>query len=555
LTDTTATSHQVTPLDETTINEATIWETVADAAGDAPAIIWGSRRLSWRDFEDRAARMAAVLSDMGVGPGGRVAIDLYNCPEYLEVIFAAFKLRAVPINVNYRYRPRELTYIVENSQSAVLVFHGSLGPRVAEVARDLGRPLGLIEIPAGEPVIDGAVEYETALAAHDPAPRIERNSDDEFILYTGGTTGLPRGVVWSHASLFGMQRAQFAAHGEKIPQTLEELGEIAARLSHSERPPATLTVSPLMHGTAVFTSMGAFTLGGQVVLCESRSLDPDEICSLVGRYGIRTLAIVGDVFGRPILEALDRAEANGTPYDLSTLTRIHSVGVTWSAPIKKGLLRHGDFVLADAIAATEGGGFASSEIRRGDDVETAHFRLGPNGRVLDEDDHDVVPGSGTVGLLAAAGSLPKGYLGDPEKTARTFRMIDGVRHVVPGDMATIEADGTVVLLGRSSEVVNTGGEKVFVEEVEQVIATHPDVADVVVVGVPDDRWGHRIAALVALDPGASLTDRQVIDYVGEELADHKRPRQVVFVERVERSPSGKADRNWAKELAASSRPA
>jgi fatty-acyl-CoA synthase len=426
---------------------------------------------------------------------------------------------------------------------------------VAEVAANLGRPLGLIEIPAGEPLIDGAIEYEALVATHQPAPRIERSSDDEFILYTGGTTGLPRGVVWSHASLFGMQRGQYAPQGEKVPETLEELGEIAARLSSSDNPPATLTVSPLMHGTAVFTSMGTFTIGGRVVLCESRSLDADEICSLVSRYGIRTLAIVGDVFGRPILEALDRAAAKGAPYDLSSLVRIHSVGVTWSAPVKKGLLRHGDFVLADAIAATEGGGFASSEIRRGDDVETAHFRLGPNGRVLDENDHDVVPGSGAVGMLAAAGSLPKGYLGDPEKTARTFRMVDGVRHVVPGDMATIEADGTVVLLGRNSEVVNTGGEKVFVEEVEQVIATHPAVADVVVVGVPDDRWGHRIAALVALDPGASLSDRQVIDYVGEELADHKRPRQVIFVERVERSPSGKADRNWAKDLAASARPA
>jgi 3-oxocholest-4-en-26-oate---CoA ligase len=539
-----------TRIDETTTNEATIWEAVADAVGDAPAVIQGDRVLSWTAFEDRASRLASALAELGVGPGGRVAIDLYNCPEYLEVIFATFKLRAVPINVNYRYRERELTYIVENSHSSVVVFHGSLGARVAATAEGLGRPIGLIEIPAGEELIAGALEYEALVAAHAPAPRIERSSDDEFILYTGGTTGLPRGVVWSHASLFGMQRGQFAAQGLPVPETLEELGEVAAGLAHSEHPPATLTVSPLMHGTAVFTSMGTFVLGGRVVLCQSRSLDADEICTLVGRYGIRTLAIVGDVFGRPILEALDAAEATGEPYDLSSLTRIHSVGVTWSAPVKQGLLRHGDFVLADAVAATEGGGFASSEVRRGDDVETAHFRLGPNGRVVDENDRDVVPGSGTVGLLAAAGSLPKGYLDDPEKTARTFRVIGGVRHVVPGDMATIEADGTVVLLGRSSEVVNTGGEKVFVEEVEQVIATHPEVRDVVVVGVPDERWGHRIAALVAVTPGAALAEREVVDFVGEALADHKRPRQVLFVDEVQRSPSGKADRNWAKDLAA-----
>lgn len=543
------------PLDETTTNLATIWEAVADAVGDSPAVSQGERTLAWASFEERSARLAAGLSALGVGPGDRVAVNCYNCPEYLETVFATFKLRAVPVNVNYRYREREIAYILDNSGAKAIVFHGSLAPRVVAVAGELGRPVALVEVPAGDDLVDGAAEYEALLAAHSPVARIDRSSDDEFILYTGGTTGLPRGVVWSHASLFGMERAQLRASGLAGAGTLSDVADVAVRLTASERPPILLVVSPLMHGTAIFTSMGTLTLGGHVVLCQSRSLDADEICRLVGQYRIRSLSIVGDVFARPILDALDRAEARGEPYDLSSLERIQSVGVTWSAEVKRGLLRHADVALVDAIAATEGGGFAVSEVRRGDEVETAKFKLGSGARVIDEEGKDVVPGSGVVGVLAATGSLPNGYLGDPEKTASTFRVIDGVRYVLPGDMATVEADGTVVLLGRGSEVVNTGGEKVFVEEVEQAIATHPAVADVVVVGVPDPRWGQRVAALVALEPGASLTEREVVDHVGAALADYKRPRQVLFVDQVERSPAGKLNRAWAKERAAADLPA
>jgi fatty-acyl-CoA synthase len=536
-------------VDASSANEATIWETVADAAGDAPAIVQGERVVSWEEFDDRASRLAAALAAMGVGPGGRVAIALYNSPEYLETVFAAFKLRAAPVNVNYRYQEREISHVLEDSESSAIVFHGAIGQRVRAVAAQLRRGLGLVEIPAGEDLIDGAVEYESLLASHDPAPRITRDGNDEFILYTGGTTGLPSGVVWSHESLFQMQQIGYMGNGVDVPETLGELALTAAMLARSERPPTMLVVSPLMHGTGIFTSMGMFVLGGRVVLTTSRSLDPDEICALIGEHRIRSLSMVGDVFARPIVEALDRAEAEGRPYDLSSLEQVTSVGVTWSAPVKEGLLRHADVVLNDVIAASEASGFAASETRRGVSVETSRFQLGPNARVLDDEDNDVVPGSGTVGVLAVTGPLPKGYLNDPGKTDRTFRVVDGVRYATPGDLATVESDGTVVLLGRGSEVVNTGGEKVFVEEVEQAIALSPSVRDVVVVGVPDARWGHRVTAIIEPVPGSSLTEDDVVELVRGSLADYKRPRQVIFVDRVERSPSGKANRTWAKELA------
>src|SRR5579875_2095858 len=320
-------------VDQASMNEATFWEVVADTIGESPAIIQGERVVTWREFEERAARLAGALASFGVGPNGRVAIDLYNGIEYLETVFAAFKLRAVPINVNYRYRERELAYILEDSSSTVLVFHGSLAQRVLNVTSSLGRPLTLVEVPAGEPLAPGAFDYETLLARHDPCARIERDAEDEFILYTGGTTGMPRGVVWSHGGLYGMQRGQYLSRGMEPPESLPALAGAVRQVAADGRAPTNLIASPLMHGTALFTSMGTFTIGGRVVLCESRSLDAGEMCRLIERHRIRNLTIVGDVFAKPLLEALDRAEAEGRPYDLSSLEHVHSVGVTFSAPM------------------------------------------------------------------------------------------------------------------------------------------------------------------------------------------------------------------------------
>lgn len=539
-------------MDGAATNLATIWEAIAGEAGDAPAVIQGDRVRTWEHFEARAAGLAGALAEAGAGPGDKVAICCYNSIEYLEAVFAAFKLRAAPVNVNYRYREAEIAYLLEDSGARAVVFHAVLADRVVP-ASDLGRPIALVAVAGDGEAVEGAHRYEELIAASAPSPALARGGDDELIVYTGGTTGRPRGVIWSHAALFGMLRAQLAALGPQPPDTVGDLARLAGGLARGPRAATTLAASPLIHGTGLFTSLGTLGLGGRVVLCTSRSLDADEVCRLIGRHRVTTLSMVGDVFGKPILAALDRAQAEGRPYDLSSLERISSVGVTWSAETKQGLLRHGAFTLIDGVAATEGAGFASTQTRHGDGVETSRFRLGPSARVLDDQDRDVLPGSGQVGVLAATGPMPKGYLNDPEKTAATWRVIEGVRYAIPGDMARVEADGTLVLLGRGSEVVNTGGEKVFVEEVEQAIASHPAVADVVVVGVTDDRFGQRVTALVATAPGTSLSEREVIDHVGAQLADHKRPRQVVFVDEVLRSPSGKANRSWARETAEKAR--
>jgi fatty-acyl-CoA synthase len=304
-----------------------------------------------------------------------------------------------------------------------------------------------------------------------------------------------------------------------------------------------------MHATGMYTTFGALLAGGRVVYLPSRSYDPDELAATVQHERVDTVSIVGDVFARPLADALDRAAAEGRPYDLSRLRRMLSVGVTWSGEVKQRLLAHADMVCRDLVAASEGGPFAVMETRRGEETATGRFRLLPGARVIDERGEDVVPGSGQIGVLAAPADEHIAYQGDDEATTKTFRQFGGHRWVVPGDMASLDTDGTVVFHGRGSRVINTGGEKVYAEEVEQALLTHPAVADAMVVGAPDERWGSRIIAVVALLPGAELTREQARSYIGERLADHKRPRDLVVVDQLKRSPSGKADLRWAQQIA------
>lgn len=527
-------------------NFATVWEAIADAIGDRTAVVQGERRLSWSELESRSARLAAGLAERGVTRGSLVGIDLWNSTESLETMFAAFKLRAAPFNINYRYREAELVHLLEDSKAGTIVFDASLAERVQAAAARVGHPVTLVMVgPVDKEGADkegadkeGVLGYEDLIASHEEAERIPRSGEDELIVYTGGTTGQPKGVVWAQETL--MRPGRRGADG---------LTELVRSIRESPERPTALVVPPLMHIAGLLAAFGTLSGGGCVVLCSSRSLNPDEILTLIGQHRVRSFTMIGDAYARPILSALERAEADGRPYDLSSLETIGNTGVIWSAPLKRAMLRYGSFVIRDGLGATEGGGFAALESRSADEVETARFRLGPTARVIGPDGKDVVPGGGEVGYLAATGMLPKGYLNDPERTARTWPTIDGVRYSMPGDMATVEADGTVVLLGRGSEVVNTGGEKVFVEEVEQAILTHPAVQDALVVGTPDERWGQRVTAVVSVKPGRSLTEAEVADHVGAQLADYKRPRKVVVVDEVPRRPTGKADRAAAKQLA------
>jgi 3-oxocholest-4-en-26-oate---CoA ligase len=532
---------------------ATLIEAVADAVvGVDPgrtALVHGDRAVTWAQLDDRAARLAGWLAANGVGVGDRVGIGLYNSPEYLETVLAVLKLRAVPVNVNYRYLEGELEQVLAMVDARGLVADATLTGRVAAVAPRLPRLRAVTVVGSAEPGGDGPSRpYEEAVAGP-PAPRCERSPDDQVLLLTGGTTGLPKAVVWDSAGVFGVVSSAYGRAGRPVPPDLDGVVADAVAAARDGSAPVFLPASPLMHGTGFFSSLGNLLRGGRVVTLPQRSLDPAALWTAVEEHRVNELAIVGDAFAVPLAAELERAAAEGRPYDLGALRRVFSSGVRWGTETKRRMLRHGRMTLQDSIAATEGGPFAMSISGPDPDTANSRFTLAPDARVIAPDGRDVVPGSGEAGVLACTGNLPLGYLDAPAATAAVFRTVDGVRYAVPGDAATLEADGTLTLLGRGSGVINTGGEKVFAEEVEQALVDCPGVAEAVVVGVPDERWGSRVAALVVPEAGVELDPAALPAAVGERLAGYKRPREVRVVPGIERTVSGKVDRRWAADLA------
>ena len=532
-------------------NFATVWEAVADAVPDNVAIVQGARQRTWRDFDDRAARLAGALDELGTGPDAKVASYLYNGNEYLEGLYATFKLRAVPVNVNYRYLEDELAYLLENSDAEVLVFHGALGEHVAKVRDEIPTLKVVVQVDDGSPLLDGAVAYEDLIGSATAMPRIERSGDDLYILYTGGTTGMPKGVMWRNEDLFlTLATSGYAIVGLAPPESAAQAAEYAKQLATEGRSGVHLPASPLMHGTGAFTTFSALCRGAKVVTLESRHFDPDELWRAVEHERVEGLAIVGDAFAKPMVAALEAAEARGEPYDISSLTLVVSSGVMWTEPVKAALMERQPMMCVDTLGSSEGVGFANSISAPGATSKTARFTIGEHARVLTEDGRAVEPGSGERGLLAVGGHIPVGYYRDPEKTASTFVTFDGVRYSIPGDWATVEQDGTINLLGRGSVSINSGGEKIYPEEVEEALKRHPGVADALVVGVPDERFGETVAALVELEPGESVTPGEITRAMEGHLARFKRPRHVIVVDSVPRGPNGKADYKWAKQTAA-----
>jgi fatty-acyl-CoA synthase len=468
-------------------------------------------------------------------PGDRVAIDVTNRPEYLEAFYAALQLGCVPVNVNSRYTATELHHLLDNSDAKALVHN----PAFAETAREAvgridegERPL-LLEV--GEPY-EQAVEGSAGVAEQTSRPP---SGDDLIFLYTGGTTGRPKGVMWRNDDLY------VALWASSHPRTPDPPDPFAAARA-GKRASTLLPAAPLMHGTGLFATLAALAGGGTVVLVDHPGLDPELVWDAVAREHVQTLTIVGDVFARPLLDAL---RAHPHRWDLTSLRAITSSGVLFSPDVKRGLL---DVVpgltIVDSLGASEGLGPRQSA--RADDraISSAQFSVNDRIRVVDEvTGRDVVPGSDEVGLLAMGGRIPVGYFKDPEKSAATFRVLDGVRYSIPGDFATVETDGTVRLLGRGSACINTGGEKVYPEEVEAHLRTHPGVFDCVVVGVPDERFGERVVALVQATDGADLDEAELLTWCRAELAGYKSPRRVLFVDSLERSAAGKANH---KELRA-----
>ena len=536
---------------------ATVWESLADVVGDRTAVVHGPTRRTWTEYEDRSARLAAAFDEAGLGHDSKIGLYLYNGNEYLESQFAGFKIRGVPVNVNYRYLDDELWYLLDNSDAEALVFHSSLADRVARVLPRLPGLKLLVVVDDGPTPdngsvdVPGAVPYEEAIASHAPMPRITRDESDLYMLYTGGTTGMPKGVMYAIGGMTGFFVASgFPLVGLTPPTDAAEIAPAIAGVLAGGAQQVSIPCAPLMHGTGMW--LGAMVQhlgGGAVVSLESRSLDPHEVLSTAVRERATGLTIVGDSFAKPLIRAFDEGPADGGTYDLSTIAMIISSGVMWTAEVKEQLLdRIPQAILLDAIGSTEGS-MGMQITMRGMSIETAKFTQSPTTKVFTDDGRLVEPGSGEIGMVAAGGNVPLGYYKDEEKSARTFRVIDGERYSFPGDMAMVAEDGSLILLGRGSQVINSGGEKVFPEEVEEAVKRVDGVIDCLVVGVDDEKFGQRVTAVASLEEGASVTEEEIIASVKRDLAGYKAPKQVVFVAEVPRAPNGKADYTSARHHA------
>jgi acyl-CoA synthetase (AMP-forming)/AMP-acid ligase II len=515
---------------------ADLFEAVVDADPDREILVVGDRRLTYRELDERANRLAHVLREHGIGPGDAVGLQLANGSEYVEGMLAAFKLRAIPVNINYRYVERELRYLYEDSGIQALVVHRGFAPRAA-AALDGGLKLVLdVDDGSGEPPVPGYSPYEEVLAAA-PATRPEvegRSADDLYLIYTGGTTGMPKGVVWRHEDIFKAamgggdltQGGDYVSSPEELAQRLPENGITA------------LAAPPLMHAAAHWLTFHQLFTGGKVVLMPLGRFEPREVWQTIAKESVFNVVAVGDAMVKPLLDALEADPALAT----DSLWDIASSGAALSQHNKDRLaqLLPGR-VVVDSLGSSETGVLGPKE--------GAAFTLNAHTAVLDAEGVAVQPGDGRTGKVARRGHVPLRYHNDPEKSAATFVEVDGVRWALTGDEATVDEDGSVRVLGRGSQCINTGGEKVYPEEVESPLKAHPSVEDALVVGVPDERWGERVAAVVQLVPGASLDLPELQSHLREHVAGYKVPRDVVVVERVVRSPAGKADYRWAKQAA------
>jgi len=528
-------------------NFADAYERIAAAIPDAPCQEQGGRIVTWSQFDRRADAVAEDLLAAGLGEQAKVAAYLTNCPEYLEVYLAAFKAGLVPVNTNFRYGPEEIRYLFDNADAEAVVFHAVYTGVLEQIRARLPNVRRWYVVDDGNPAPAWATSYaEVAGRKVDRVvPPWGRSPDHLVLLYTGGTTGMPKGVMWRQDDLFNV----LGGGGNPIlgQPPAADLDELAARIT---RPGARfLPACPLMHGTGQFTALLVLNGGGCVVCLEGRSFDAAALWQTAQDKRVNGIAIVGDAFARPMLQALDE---NPGRWDLSNLALISSSGVMWSHENKEGLLRHlPAVILYDSLGSSEAVGLGSNfSSTAASAAQTASFQLGADVKVVTDDGRLVEPGSEEIGMVAIPGFIPVGYYKDPEKTAKTFRVVGGVRYSIPGDFAAVAPDGTIHLLGRGSVVINTGGEKVFPEEVEEVLKQHPAIADAVVVGVPDERFGEVVCALVEVAPGQTIDDRDVQEFVRSRLAPYKVPRRIVVVDTIGRSPAGKVDYRGLQKTAA-----
>jgi 3-oxocholest-4-en-26-oate---CoA ligase len=529
-------------------NLADLFEIVADAVPERLALVAGDRRLTYSQLDERANRFAQHLLDRGVEPGDKVAIYSWDRAEWVEAMLGTYKARAVPVNVNYRYVADEARYILDNSDAVAVVFERAFAPVVNAIRADLPKLRHYVVLEDGSDAATDAAPYEDALAAASPARDFEpRSPDDLYLLYTGGTTGVPKGVMWRSEDIF------FAALGGggfgQPPITKPE--ELADRIPAEDARAIPMVNAPMMHGGGQWMAFINFFGGGTVVLNCGRHFDPDRIWRTVQRERCNSVMVVGDAMGRPLAEAL---AAPGATYDTSSVIIVGSGGAILSPPVKEQLRTQlPNAMVMDSFGASETGATGSVFDTEGP-AAGPRFTMGEFMTVLDDDLRRVAPGSGVVGRLARRGHIPLGYYKDDEKTAATFvTAADGARWVVPGDFAVAEADGTITLLGRGSVCINSGGEKVYPEEVEAVLKSHPDVFDAVVVGVPDDRYVERVTTIVQARAGAAPSLEELQDHARDKLAGYKLPRRLLLADTIPRTPVGKPDYRAAKKLATSER--
>ena len=455
--------------------------------------------------------------------------------------------------MNYRYKADELVYLLDNADAEVLLFHRTFAPRIEEIRSRLPKLkcIVCVDDDSDEAAPADTLAYGALVAGNDPRPRAPRPGDDVYMLYTGGTTGMPKGVMYEVGTFAASMCGGFAIRGLPAPEQVEALPGLVRQLQAMNAAPVAFPACPQMHGTGMWIgTMIPLMLGGAVYTRRSPHFDADALFRDVAAERVTDLVIVGDAFARPMLAALDAAAERGEPHDLSSLAMVLSSGVMWSAEVKRGLLAHKDMILYDAMGSSEGSMGASISNREAP-AATAKFELGEGVKVFTDDDRPVTPGSDEIGMVATSGLVPMGYYKDPEKSARTFRTIDGIRYSFPGDYAKVEADGTITLLGRGSQCINTGGEKVFTEEVEEAAKRHDAVRDCLVVGLPDERFGNRVVAVLSFEDeaGDGPDDDSLRAFMREHLAGYKIPKAFVRVDVVQRAPNGKADYRWARSTA------
>ena len=529
---------------------ANVWERVSDTVGDNIALINGDNELSWSQLDVKAAKIATILEEYGLKSDSKVGIYLHNSNEYLEAQYGVFKIEGVPINVNYRYKENELIYLLDNADAEAVFFQGCYSERIKAIKDQLPKIKVYIQIDDGtEPLMEGAIDYESSISSSKEQKRFDRTEENIYMLYTGGTTGMPKGVMYKHGGFIPSMLKTAFAMGFEVPEDINDLEKIVKNAKENDSLSVSLPACPLMHGTGMW--LGAFLpmfSGGTVVTISDLGLNPKKVWEEVVKNKVNSLVIVGDAFAKPLLDELKEAKSSSNEYDISSLRAMISSGVMWSSEIKDGLLELHDMTLFDAMGSSEGG-MGSAVSNREMPAKTAKFALNPGVIVLSDDGKEVEPGSEEMGKIGTSGLVPEGYFKDEKKSAETFKEINGVRYSFPGDYATINEDGTINLLGRGSNCINTAGEKVYPEEVEEAVKKHPNVYDCLVVGLKDEKFGQRVVALASLETAGSLEEGELIDFTREQLSGYKLPKQVLFVDEVMRAPNGKANYKWAKEEA------